>query len=277
MSKLRPLFLSAEQATRASPAAVQRLAERIASLAPSTSVHWRRASLVGAAGLACAGAGVVIFLERSPARSTPLEVALAASTPTSFEPVPEVSATLTGTGELAGTQDAPLLRLTAGTLDLEVTPGRGIALTVQTDEATASVHGTSFRVVRDALGTFVSVRDGLVATTCTGAPTRDLGAGQTLLCLPVRAAGLLGRARALRDAARYDDAIQALDLVLGQTQPGDATRGEALALEAQVLLLLFRPSEAVHAARAYRAEGYSVRTQEMTAIEAAGTDPASEP
>jgi hypothetical protein len=109
-----------------------------------------------------------------------------------------------------------------------VEPDRGVALQVRTDEAVVSVVGTGFDVTRDALGTSVAVRHGKVRVEChQGEPTL-LGEGESTTCLPVSAAGMLGRARALQERGatlgEQSDTLR-LGLAMGPEGPvGDELR-----------------------------------------------------
>ena len=186
--------------------------------------------------------------------SPPVSARLDATEDTTLALTPEVQLTFSGTGVADGTRAAPRIRWDVG--ELHVTVESGIALVVETAEGTASVHGTRFDVVRDALGTTVTVHEGVVAVSCG----RDLAAGDTVTCLPLRPAGLLARARALRSG---DDALAAVRAGLTMTSPGDSVRGELLAM--LVHLLGERGDQAGVRANAelYVAEGHAARREQM--------------
>lgn len=129
-----------------------------------------------------------------------------------------VAARWDGLGRAVGTPRDLRVEWMAGQLAIDVTPKRGVSLTVQTDEATVHVVGTRFDVLRDAEGTTVSVREGRVATRCASGPERVLGAGERVECLPITPAALLGRARAQgRRGADPTEILATLDAVRGDT------------------------------------------------------------
>lgn len=157
----------------------------------------------------------------------------------------------TGTGVVDGTDRAPRIHWEVGALRVEVDPG--VALSVETAEGLVTVLGTIFTVVRDARGTTVSVERGRVALSCVDHP---LDPGMSATCLPLRPAGLLARARALR--ADPPVALEAVDRGLRLARPGDPFRGELLALRVE-LLAPTDPEGAHEAARTYLREGYLAR------------------
>jgi ferric-dicitrate binding protein FerR (iron transport regulator) len=209
-------------------------------------------------------ASFLFFGVRSGERA--LAVPLASATPIDRNLTPEVDLSFQGTGEASGTRLAPRIRWDAGTLALDVEPNAGIALTVETPDGRAEVRGTTFSVTRDDFGTSVTVVHGSVAVTCLDGRAGLLGAGASLVCEPVRAAGMLSRAHALRDAgADPATLLAAIDRGLSLVSPGDATRAELLALRLDVLVGAGRNAEALAAAEAYLAEGHGPRTADVTA------------
>ncbi len=168
---------------------------------------------------------------------------------------PEVAVVYTGVGIVDGTRDAPRIHWEVGELNVSV--ASGIKLVVETDEGTARVHGTRFRVVRDVFGTTVSVSEGEVAVSC-GAVL--LGPGESRTCPPLRPAGLLARARALGVRA---EALASVRSGLALVGADDPVRGELLALQAQLHAEDGNPEAARTAARLYLAGGYSARVPEM--------------
>lgn len=189
------------------------------------------------------------------ARPHPLQGRLEAAATVTEALTPEVAIQYSGTGAVSGTRDAPRIRWEVGTLRVEVEPG--VQLSVETDEGVAAVLGTAFTVERGALGTTVTVERGRVALSCG---ELVLGPGEAHTCLPLRPAGLLARARALRA-----DRALALDTVrrgLASSEPGDPARGELLALQVE-LLAATDPNAARAAARTYLREGYQARRAKM--------------
>lgn len=169
-----------------------------------------------------------------------------------------------GAGTVSGTVRDPRIRWEAGTLDVAVAPGRGVALAVETDEAVVHVVGTAFTVTRDALGTAVAVTHGRVRVSCTGASTRELAAGERVECLPVRPAAWIGRAQALIARGRpTDEVLAAVDRGLGLAAPGDPAAGELVALRIRVLMEARRYADALAAAEAYLESGATPRRPEV--------------
>jgi ferric-dicitrate binding protein FerR (iron transport regulator) len=200
--------------------------------------------------VACA---IALFIATRP--SPPVNARLDAATEVALALTPEVDLVYAGVGVVDGTRNAPRIHWEVGELNVSV--AHGIALEVETDEGTARVHGTRFRVVRDVLGTTVSVSQGEVAVSC-GAVV--LGPGASRTCPPRRPAGLLARARAL---GVRSEALASLRDGLALVGPDDPVRGELLALQAQLYAEDGNPEAARDAARLYLAGGYSARLSEM--------------
>lgn len=199
-----------------------------------------------AAGFALAAAGL-FYLQGGAPPATPLTPAPLHSGALTEE----VAVQVDGEGRAGGTRRAPRLDWASGRLGVEVTPERGVALAVHTEEATVEVIGTGFEVRRDALGTAVEVRHGRVRVTCLAGGATELGAGGRTTCLPRSAAGRLGRARALQargepwaeevgEALALPDATGAvahelramrLDALVAARDPGAFAFAEALAAE----------------------------------------------
>lgn len=271
MSELHRLFKAAERATEPDPQAIDNLNERLSArrLRHDASASRRPPVprlVLGGTLLFALSLGVVLLTRGLHTEPATLSVRLASPSPTVFRPVPALTLTLEGEGELAGTERAPHIHLEAGSLDVELEPDQGVGFSVETGEATVTVHGTSFQVLRDALGTRVSVREGRVSTSCVDGRYAMLEASSQLLCTPVRPAGILGRARALRDQGASTEALETIDALITSSEGSDAVRGEALALKAQLLLLLARPEEAAQTAARYLQEGHSARVEEMRSI-----------
>lgn len=144
------------------------------------------------------------------------------------EPTQNVALSFRGTGSIEGTQDEPLVKWSTGTLHIDVTPNQGVQLAVETREAVVRVIGTSFSVDRDALGTRVEVRHGVVSVTCTTEGPVLLQIGEEALCLPRSPAGLLARARRLQEIGGTPDQVLAsIELGLSSGAVG-AVRDELL-------------------------------------------------
>lgn len=178
---------------------------------------------------------------------------------------PEVELQVDGAGRVGGTRFQPALTWQIGRIDVEVEPDRNVALSVETREARVEVVGTGFTVVRDALGTVVTVAHGRVRVTCAGAASTLLGAGERTECKPGSAAGLLARAQ----AERASDV--ATSVIIADVRSGLATAGpvavhqELRALLVQLLIDAGDPAGAAAAAAAYIEVG-GPRADELRAL-----------
>lgn len=187
----------------------------------------------------------------------PLDLELRATAETTRAVGRHVHLSYRGLGTLRGTEAAPRIRWDVGSLGVEVTPGQGIRLEVETEDAHIRVVGTEFLVVRDTLGTQVQVQHGRVAVVCAdGAPAELLDPGEAALCLPARAAGILGRVRALRASGASSEAqLEAVERGLVIGEPGEPAVGELIALKVEILAGSGRVIEAMDAARVYLERG----------------------
>ena len=168
-----------------------------------------------------------------------------------------------GRGAISGDEAHPRLAWEAGSLEVEVTPERHVDLQVATPEGTATVVGTGFVVTRNALGTRVEVRHGVVAVACEDGRSAHLTQGQDLTCLPVRASGLLARARALQaSGASPDVVLDTLDAGLRLADEGPL-RGELAARRVETLAAAGRGQEALAAATALLAGSQDTRRSEL--------------
>jgi hypothetical protein len=96
-----------------------------------------------------------------------------------------------------------------------------------------------------------------------------LRVGEEVLCLPVSAAALLGRARALQEqGAPAEDVIEALDLALAESKGAGPLHAEILSLRVESFLQVGRHREALDAAEAYLMLGAGPRTHEIRRIAA---------
>jgi ferric-dicitrate binding protein FerR (iron transport regulator) len=173
-----------------------------------------------------------------------------------------------GAGVVSGTERAPRVEWTAGTVEVEVEPGRGIAMVVVTREAEVRVVGTVFAVTRDALGTRVIVSRGSVTVSCVGGGNHALVPGQQTHCMPTTAPGMLGRAQELkRSGAGPAEVLATVDAALPSAS--GPFLGELLALRAEALLALDRHAEAVAAADDYLARG-GPRVEDLLQIAVSG-------
>jgi ferric-dicitrate binding protein FerR (iron transport regulator) len=165
-------------------------------------------------------------------------------------PTKDVALKFRGRGTLAGTSREPRIDWETGTLEVEVTPNRGIDLAVITREAEVRVVGTGFAVTRDALGTRVEVSHGHVAVMCADGQKALLGAGEETTCLPTQPSALLGRAHALADdGADPTLVLDAADRGLAGN-PSGPVRTELALVRVETLTRLGRADEALNAANA---------------------------
>lgn len=249
------------------PGADVRVARRLARTMAVQPSAWSRLPLrVGAytGGLAAA-ATAIFFVAHRPA---PVDVALVSDVGFVTHNLPKASVTFRGDGRMDGDEQAPRIAWQRGILHVEVQPEQGVDLRVETREAVVRVVGTGFSVERDALGTVVEVRHGRVETRCADddAPVM-LEGGDSRTCLPTSAAGLLGRAQALREAgAPATDVLAALDAGLALAPAGDPAREELLGARLRVLAETGEVVPALDVARALLAETSGVRREEVLAL-----------
>ncbi|MFT5680908.1 MAG: ferric-dicitrate binding protein FerR (iron transport regulator) [Myxococcota bacterium] len=150
-----------------------------------------------------------------------------------------------------------------GSLSVTVTPDQGIDLTVRTDEASASVVGTTFSVDRSALGTAVLVTEGTVSVECADMTRHTLTAGNTALCLPLSA---IGRVVTLLDTNAPSQAVLA-EIQRGLSMdPPRSIRGELLSRQIEVLLEQGDRDAAAAVAWHYIHEGHTARAEKFTAL-----------
>jgi hypothetical protein len=181
-------------------------------------------------------------------------------------PIEGVLLHATGSGDVTTGDHRVALRWVVGTLDIEVEPGRGLDVSVQTPEARIRVIGTGFQVRRTALGTEVTVRHGVVEVACAGADPGGVAAGGSRLCLPTTPASFLGRARALEAAGAPAPEVRAAAErgLAGSVSP--SVRGELEVVRIRSFLAEGRQAEALAAAGAYLRAGYPDRRQEVLRV-----------
>jgi hypothetical protein len=259
-----PLFSAYAEATEATPTDLTRLRAQLrAQRAPAR--RWT-GLLVPTMAVAAAAVVSVTLVEWSP---QPVTASFTDARNQAVQAAPGVQLTVNGTGELSGTEQAPVLAWNAGTVAVSVEPGAGLDVRVQTDEALVRVVGTVFSVDRGPLGTTVDVTRGQVAVTCTKAPEQQVTADQSVTCWPTTAPGLLGRAQALRDQGSASSGILAtVERGLGLT-PSSAIHTELSAL--RVVLLSEGPNlaAAVDAAATHLARPDAGRRAEIARMGAA--------
>ncbi|MDP2312392.1 MAG: FecR domain-containing protein [Pseudomonadota bacterium] len=253
----------AGEPTELATARLIRRAERTLD-APARPVRRAPLVLVGVA----AGAALTLFgvWAATPAPRPAEPVALTSSTPTLLPVGSDVALTYAGRGELVGGPARPRIAWESGELVVEVVPERGVDLVVETPEGTAAVVGTGFTVTRDALGTAVHVRHGTVAVRCHDGREARLGADQSIVCLPVRASGMMARAKALDDAGAAPSLVlDALDAGLRLHPDDGPIRAELAARRIRTLARLGRDDEAA-AAAAWLAGDEALRRDEVRGL-----------
>jgi hypothetical protein len=212
-------------------------------------------------GISLSPAFALLLLVTLRFADVPLSMELTGKSETSLTDDVVVSAD--GNGRATGVHRRPVIEWQSGTVHVEVTPGAGVDLRVETREASIHVVGTGFDVTRDVLGTRTEVQHGRVEVRCgTDAPLfLDAGDGHT--CEPVSAAGMLARARALGAGEAALDAISR-GLLLATDDP--AASQELEALRVRFLVDLRRFDEAVRAADAFLSKAPRARTDEVRAL-----------
>ncbi len=260
-----PLLSAYADATEATPADLTRLRARVRAAQDAPARRWFR--LLGSTAALTAGALVAVALvDPSP---QPVTASFNDAQGQVIQAGPGVQLTVHGTGELSGTDQAPLLAWDAGRVDISVDPGAGLDVSVQTEEARVQVVGTVFSVDRGPLGTTVGVTRGQVAVTCTDASEERVTSDQSVTCWPTTASGLLGRAQSLRDqGGSAQDILSTVDRALGLT-PSPAIHTELSAL--RVVLLSQGPdlAAAIDAAAAHLARPDAGRRAEIARVGAA--------
>jgi hypothetical protein len=248
--------------------AVERVQRRLAR-SRAEQVSARRAPspwLVGGLTVALAAASAAIVLRDRTADGTAPVAAgpLDSESEWAGRRLPGVDLTYRGSGEVSGSQAAPHIDWQRGTLNVEVTPDRGLDVRIQTREANIRVLGTGFTVTRDALGTAVEVRHGVVETSCADQAPVSLRQGDEITCLPSSAAGLLGRARALMEAGAGASLVSAsLDRGLSLTTLADPIGAELGAMKVEVLAASGDDLAALDAARALITAGGGSRRADV--------------
>ena len=245
-----------------------------------------QAPAFAAAALACVAVGLVWWLQAQVVDDEVPALVLAPATPDALPetelsatdaqqilaPLPGLELTMLGQGALSGTEAAPVVTWRRGRLDVEVDPDEHIGLVVQTEEGEVRVVGTGFSVDRDLLGTHVDVHHGRVIVVCRSADELSLGEGEKTTCLPVTAAGLLGRARLLsQGGASAKQILDAADAGLRVSPRPDGIWGELVYLRMSTLQRAERFDEARAAATQYIDSGQLPRRAEALRLADGGT------
>lgn len=211
----------------------------------------------------------VLDSEVAVAPSTQPATDAAAPRPQAVAVSDDVHLAVQGRGRVTGDTRDVHVAWESGTIGVEVTPEQGIQLEVRTDEARVRVVGTGFDVTRDALGTSVSVSHGRVEVVCEGGDSAVfLGVGESRVCLPRTAGGMLGRARALQDqGAALSEQAAAVTAGIALAEPGPVL-AELRGLNLDVLLRQGDNDGALALAERMLADGDPVRRGEALAVAA---------
>lgn len=161
-----------------------------------------------------------------------------------------VTVNVAGVGEVHGHTQQMEIAWKQGDLSVEVEPDQGVQLMIETDEAIVRVIGTGFDVHRNALGTSVDVRHGKVSVDCKIGQDFLLTATQSATCLPVSAAGALGRARQLEGTVDAATLLPELEAALLRPDATGVVASELAAMRTTALLSLGRVDEALRVAEA---------------------------
>lgn len=256
----------------AAPGAATRVSRRLARSMVSDKPQARspRFMYVGGGLLGAALAAAVMFALPVPVATPPAgEGSLQSEERWAARAFDGVALSYRGVGDVDGTDKAPRIEWQRGTLNVEVTPGRGLDVRISTREAEVRVVGTGFTVDRTALGTRVDVRHGLVETRCGDSTIKMLGEGDSIVCPPRSAAGLLGRAQALRDrGGAVDDVLASIASGVALSTPDDPFTDELLALQVRVLADAGRSAEALAVAERLIVSGGGARRGEVFSLAA---------
>jgi len=242
MRDYRDAMQSASRATEGDAASFARVEARARAEAAATARSRAKTLAVGVPLVALA-AGVLWALQPPPrvdrAFTEPATLALG-----SF-----VQVQAAGAGEVTGVAKKMDVRWSEGRLGVEVEPQQGVEFVVRTEEATVRVVGTGFDVVRDALGTSVSVRHGRVAVDCAEGGSVVLGVGESRVCRPTHAAGALGRVLALQPSASPAALLVEVDDALALPDASGPVAAELRALRVSALLAGGREADALAEAK----------------------------
>ena len=218
------------------------------------SLPWSPAPLVAAAvALLVVGVGLLVAPRLAETPSAVLIAATLEAVDTTLStPAPGVALSYTGWGYVSGSERQPRIHWAAGSLHVDVVPGRGLDVVIETPSASVRVVGTVFDVDVHDLGTRVRVARGTVEVACELGATTLLTAGQEATCVRTSAANLLTFAVAARQRASAPERVLALaDQGLGLEPDAGPVRDELLLVRFESLMQLARHREARSAADAY--------------------------
>ncbi len=162
-----------------------------------------------------------------------------------------------GTGRLAGSKSAPVVQWAAGTVEVDASALRKLAL--RTPEAELAVADAALTLSRQDDGTWVEVHRGTAELRCVGDEPQQVGEGARARCAMWTAAGALARARRQLELGDVAGALRVASAGYELAEVGEPVRGELLA----VLVAVGDPDAAFDAAALYVAEGYPPRRIDM--------------
>jgi len=247
--------------TEPSPQAQDRVRRRVRQALDRPKGHraWWALGLGAAISMGIAGIALNQPLPDQPIPATVLDTSQAMQSISGGD----VQLSWQGSGNLQGSDRKPEILWDKGDLSVEVTPERGIGLTVNTREALIEVIGTGFRVHRDALGTRIDVQHGRVRVQCEKGEERFLVADEQMTCLPISAAGMLARARFLQQNKQWDAILDTVEKGLKLAPPQGPVADELSVLQIEALDALGRSADVQAAAQAYLQGGTPARATDM--------------
>lgn len=195
-----------------------------------------------------------------------LRLALAPTEQIATLPIDDVSLAFEGEGQISGTERAPVIQWESGTLSVDVTPKRGVDLTVLTPEAVVHVIGTVFTVARAERATHVEVERGTVEVICAGEALVAVHAGEGVTCQPSDLESRVARALALaQSGGAADERLDAIDAALALSGGNKSLVAELLAHRVRALSDAGRRDESLADAERAMSLDVSVRRAELSA------------
>lgn len=218
------------------------------------AMPWSPAPLVAAAVALLVLGAAALYAPRLADQPAAVMIAdtLEAVDTTTNRPAPGVALSYTGWGYVSGSERQPRIHWAAGSLHVEVEPGKGLDVVVETPNGVVRVVGTVFDVDVHDLGTRVRVQRGKVEVACELGTTTLLGAGEEATCVRASAANLLTFAVEARQRESAPERVLALaDQGLGLEQETSPVRDELLLVRFNSLMELGRRRDARSTADAY--------------------------
>ena len=257
---MKPLLDHLDAIDGPTPEEIARIRRRLAAQRP------RPLAIAAPIALSLAAAaalllGVLPSASPPAAAPEPLEGALDAGLLTL---TPNVRLDIDGIGSVSGHAEEIDIVWQLGTLNVDVTPAQGIALTVRTENADVSVVGTVFAVEQTVLGTTISVTEGVVSIECADMTHHRLTSGETTTCLPQKAH--TGRLETLMDMGAPPEQVLAETRRVLAMKPEKAIQGELLSAQIEVLLQSGNRAAAAAVAWRYLEEGHTARAADFSSL-----------